>query len=343
VCQTAALRASNESFKVSDYRKKTIITYDISSVFTPQILVSSINNKIVNISSCENGLWITNGVRFTHSRIYNDDPNDNDTSLYAQQIANELQKKTMDKKVFIIGEYIDIESLFLLEYIVNQNDNCLIVIDDSQIDKSLIDRIYIDKEGISYVNCAVFVGITQQSIKYYIQNYIKKIQTSLYFNNIESIPDLSGYNNPYIFIDSKGFPFDANVINHLASKFTIIPKNNSQIVMKYLKNYISILEFEERHNRHDVKFICSIGETSYFPKYKVDNFCIKGRHFLEDSCVYMNIFGEIVKTATTVKSSSISTREFLAMVIKELYEEDYIDVLHAILSQIKTVIPSELF
>jgi aerobic-type carbon monoxide dehydrogenase small subunit (CoxS/CutS family) len=335
VCPTAALRSSNENFKLTDYKKKTVITYDISSVFTPLIRVSTIDNKIVNIESCKNGMWITNSIRTVHHRLNKENLDELPTAS-PEKIAKELQAKTTEKKVFLVGEYIDIGSLFVLEYITENNENCMMVIDDAQIDKNLISKIKISRSDISYVDCAVFVGINQTSCQYYIKTQIKKLQAYHNVGNIESIPDLRMYNNPHIFIGINTFPCDTSNLEQLNAPFSIIPSNNSQIAMKYVKTYTSLSEFEKKYNKHDIRFICLIGDTQYRPKYEVDIFQIKGKHFLEESGNYINIFEEMIRTRATIQTFSKSTNEFLIDVFKALYKENYEDILDTISMQCRT-------
>jgi hypothetical protein len=302
-------------------------------VFTPQIQVSSIDNRIVNISICEDGAWITNNIRTIHHRL---DSSYDGLTVSPEKIAIELQEKTTEKKIFLIGEYIDIDSLFLIEYIVEHNENCLIVMDDSQIERNLVDKMGLNKDDIAYVDCAVFVGINQTSSRYYIKRQIKKLQTCINVSDIESIPDLTSHSNPYIFMGASIFPLSVSPLQKLKTPFAIIPKNISQMAMKYMKNYMPLSEFETKYNRHDIKFICSVGERPYSPPYEADVFHIKGRHFLEDSCKYMNVFGEIIHTSTKIQSSSESTRAFLVKVLQVLYEENYEEVLYMIRSQYKS-------
>jgi aerobic-type carbon monoxide dehydrogenase small subunit (CoxS/CutS family) len=335
ICPTAALRSSNENFKLTDYRKKTVKTYDIASVFTPMIQVSTIDNKIVNIESCKNGMWITNSTRMVHHRLDKENLNQLPT-VSPEQIAKELQTKTTEKKVFLVGEYIDIGNLFMLDYIIENNENCMMVIDDAQINKDLINKIKINRSDISYVDCAVFVGINQTSCRYYIKTQIKKLQAYYNVGDIKSIPDLKMYSNPYIFIGTSIFPCDISDFEQLNIPFSIIPNNNSQVSVKYVKTYTPLSEFKEKYNKHDIRFICLIGDTQHRPKYDVDIFQIKGKHFLEDSCNYINIFEEIVRTRATIQTSSKSISEFLIDVCKALYKENYEDILSKICAQFKS-------
>lgn len=322
ICPTAALKANNNVWKICQHRASTIITHDISNVFTPKIQVTTIDNEIVNISSM-NGLWIPNGIRFIKKL-----ESDNDINI--EMIVEELPIQTLDKKVFIIGNDVDIETLFLIQNIVSESPGGLIVIDDSGLPLDVLkNNLGIPLQDINKINCAIFVGMFADSEIYYIKKRIRDLKKVIEIDDISELPDISELENPYAFIAMENFKKAPPV------PFSIIPRNSSQMFIKHINEYLPLSEFETTHNKHDVRFVCTVGKSNYVPKEGITTFHINGKHFLSESGYYFNVFNKIVYTNAVIDTNVQSSREIFAYLLKILHKENYQDVLKKIYSLVK--------
>lgn len=322
ICPTAALKSNNNIWKICRDNEKNIVTHDVSSVFTPKIKITSIDNKMVDISSI-GGVWIPDKIRFMQKT-------ETDNDIDYKKIAQELPLETMDKKAFIIGESIDVETLFIIKHIKNSCPGALIVIDDSGIDPDILrKKMGIDVQDIVNIDCAIFVGVYKASEIYYIKNCIRDLKRTIMVDEISNIPDVSDSKKPYVFIAAESFKEAPDL------PFVIIPKNCSQMLVKFAEDYLSLLEFEKIHNKHDIKFVCVVGESEYAPKEGIEAVNMNGKHFLSESGYYFNAFNKIIYTSLVIKSETESTREILIHLIKMLYKEEWRDVLEGIHLQMR--------
>ncbi|NCA80934.1 MAG: hypothetical protein EOM76_12300, partial [Sphingobacteriia bacterium] len=263
ICPTAALKYNNNVWKTPWPKLKVVNTYDVSSVFMPKIQANVVDNKVLDISSV-NGQWITNDIRFSAKNIPSTAVNDEKYFNHVfERLVDDIPSYTMDKKVFLIGDVIDIETLFMIKYVVDHNQSCVMVFDDSSVPRGLVQDIGLFNKTISSVDCAVFVGCEKTSVRYYIKNSINNLGACFTVEKITDIPDLQQYKSPHVFVSSNVFPCDFEQLENKSFRFSIIPKESSNLMLRYIDNYMPAGEFVKNHNRHDVEFLCVVGKSSY--------------------------------------------------------------------------------
>ncbi len=333
ICPTAALKANNGFSKVPYNNMTNVVTYDVSNVFTPKIQGNVWNNKIVDIVSL-NGNWIPNNIRFVANNLKH---YETDLSYVAENIINNLPAETMDKKVFIIGEQVDIETLFIIQYISEVYPNCMIVVDDSGIEKEFIQNIGISIQKIARIQHAIFINIPQTSCRFYVKHCIKNLEKCSYVDGMQDLPLINSEQRTHIFISANAFVNNVSKLLDSKIPFSIIPQNCTQIMMKYITNYVPLSKFLEEYNQHDIRFACIVGQHSDISIKNVDIMQVVGKHFLEDQAYFVNVFEKIVKTKPMISSEVVSTREFFISVLRAMYKEQSRDVLHRIQEKIKTI------
>lgn len=325
ICPTAALKANDGVWKIEKHNTNTVRTHDLSNVFTPKIQVTIIDNGIVEIVSTKS-VWIPNKIRFLKDINLQNDIN-------IEDIVSALPSEAMDKKVFLIGDGTDIETMFIVKYITENYPSCLIVMDDSNIDhKVLRKNIGINPQDILKTDCAVFIGVNRSSERYYIKSCIRDLKKIVEVDDISSIPDLSEFKNPYIFIAAENFSEPPKL------PFSIIPKSCSQMLIKFIEDYVPLKKFDEIYNRHDIKFVCIVGESDYSPKEGIMTFRLRGKHFISDSGYYLNAFNKVVQTNAAVYDERQSMREIFTYMLKILYKEESSDIINSLHSKMSLAI-----
>jgi len=379
ICPTEALtqRSSDLEFKLEMADK--IQTFDVSCVFTPKISVSKQDNKIVNISNVESN-WIKDDTKFIYHKLNCCKKITSYANEIIEKIAFEIDSKSPEKKVFILGDNIDLLTFSYIKYMAYNLKNVFIALDDNRIPRNIMNDIGLFDQDLSLMDFSIIVGDRYLSDKYYINNLANNLKGSVSLklqelnkfvstNKDEKL--LFSCNFPYMFIYSDFFKDHnvekvLNIINRIKKEYEetfkqklnvkIIPTTITQIYARYLKKYMSIDELLLKFNRHDVKFAFIVGDLGYKsdyndiltiqhvsfddPKQKKDEY-LQSTHFLEDSGFYINVFGEIVQTKKVLDSDLKSNREFIFELMSAIYGEDFQDINEEIKREIRDVFLSK--
>lgn len=364
ICPTAALTqrdlANEPMIAIADKKK----TFDVSCVFTPEISVYTRDNKVVNISNIDFN-WIRDSIKFVGEKLGSRKSVNNPYDEIIEKIATDIKSNLPEKKVFILGDNIDILTFSCLKYMASNLDNVCVALDDYNVPKDIIKDIGLLDQNLSMMDYAIFVGNSLASDEYYVKRLANNLKgtASLKFRDLNKFVSskaedvaLFSCNFPYMFVHSAFFrEHDKSKVLHLIEKIKteysevfkknlnvrIMPATQTQMLARYLKDYMSIDELLEKFNQHDVKFIFIVGDIGYKSDYndiptiqiapfddprQKRNEYIQSKHFLEESGFYVNVFGEIVKTKKVLDSDVRSNVEFVFDLMSAIYGEDFQDV-----------------
>lgn len=358
LCPTAAL-LDNVSKTIKSYSIcEEIQTYDVSDVFTPKILVSHQDNEFIKVSGLNENL-IKNETRSVCKKLNSRTKIEFNYEDIIAKLANEINDKLLEKKLFIIGSDIDLVTFSYIKYLNDHIKNICVSIDDCNIPHDLPFNIGLENVDLSSMDFAIFLGGHRSSDQHHILSKSLNIKhyESLEFDNLSYFIDNSdncGYNSPHLFLFSDIFnKFEDTIIMKNIKKFieefklkfgrtlkiNVIPSNLSHMFVKDISDYKSTCRLTKELNKNDLEFICVVGDienslqqykgvdiicNSVFPKENAKN--IPAKHFLEDSACYLNIFRKIVKTKKIVDSSVKSNREFMFDIMKAVFGDDFYDI-----------------
>lgn len=359
LCPTAAL-LDNVSKTTRSYSTcDEIQTYDISDVFTPKILVSYHYNEFIKISGV-NSILIRNETRNICKKLNSRQSIDFNYKEIIEKLAIKINSQRLEKKLFIIGNDIDLITFNYIKFLNDHRENVSVSIDDCNIPYDFPFNIGLENVDLSPVDLSIFVGnnIMSSDKCNILSNSlnIKKSET-LKFNELSNFIENSescSYNFPHIFLFSDVFnEFENSIIleklefflNEFKIKFgrvpkiNIIPSNLSKMFINDIPDYKSTYRITKELNKNDLEFICVIGDiktnlqnysgvdiicNSVFPIENATN--IPAKHFLEDSAYYVNVFKKIVKTKQISKNNLKSNREFIFDIMKAVFKDDFYDI-----------------
>ena len=375
ICPTSALAQRNNKEAIMESLTDKLKTFDISTVFTPEISVSKYNDKIVSISNIDS-VWIKNETKFIHNKLQSRKISTTDYSEILKKMSKEITCSSPGKKIFVLGNNIDILTFSYIKHIAQNFNDVSISFDDFNIPRALKKKIGLFNEDLSKMDLSIFVGNKNLTDMYYLNRLAHNLRETLSFKpkELTKITDLEEYerlfyscHSPYMFIYSDVFKNCntnnlVNNINNLVAQYEnkfnrqlnvkIIPKHMNQILSKYLSDYISIDDLLKNFNRHDVKFIFIAGDLDYksdynsIPTIQHSAFCnhklkiqehLRSKHFLEDSGFYINIFGKIVKTEKIISTNLISNNGFLFDLLSEMYGSNFFDINEEIQQELQNV------
>ena len=357
ICPTNALEY--EQNLIPDFLSEECETYDINDIFTPKFLIHKSDNKIIKIKSI-NENYISDRTRISIKNIPQRTHIEDDYRHIIDQLTQKIESGNHEKSIFVIGDNLDIVSLYYIKKLSEKLENVRICVNDSQIPSELNVPLGINKSDLISMDFAIFIGTNSTTDMYHVNAFSSRNKKSISLN-IDALDQFFtnedqqffGYNNPYLFLHSSIFKLsDPNIILEKIKKFKdqyrekyikslkikILPENLSQMLMNNISDKIPISDLFTRFNKHDIRFICVVGDLSYnlnsgeiFTIYnsvlkKDENEYIPSKHFTEDSTYHMNVFGEIIKTNEVIKSNLKSNREFLFDLMKNIFTDEFDDI-----------------
>lgn len=293
ICPTSALNACGGVDAVHAGFSEKFSTFDVSSVFTPNILVLKEQDKIVNISNVQS-YWIRDDVKFVGKKLAKREEVTGAYGETIEKLAFELTAGSSEKKMFMLGDSIDLLTFLYIRHMARTIDNVVVVIDDQRIPKHMIKDIGFFNPDIAMMDFAIHVGEKFFSDRYYVDNVSNNLiqSVSLRFQDLHKFVDentkenyhknsltnrdlLKSYKFPYLFVYSDFFKkynaesvlgilqkvqedYAANFENNLTTK--IVPRTLAQIYARYINEYLSVDEMLGEHNMHDTKFVCIVGD-----------------------------------------------------------------------------------
>jgi hypothetical protein len=373
VCPTSALNQNDLDEKNSILGSRIINTFDVSNIFTPKIKTHFVNNQIVKISKSKQS-WIKDELRFIYKKL-NDRkiPVDYNLTDTIDTLRQKIEESNNEKCMFIIGDNIDILSLFYLRYLQKRKKGIIICINDYYIPQSTTEDLTENLEKLIFSDYLIIVKpnslseiINVLSITKNLKNktIIDKEKLNDFWEENKKNNQILSYINPCIVLFYNAFENDKNIlekINDFAKtyqeifsiqlKIFVIPNNISSISKKYLKEYIPLSELFLKFNKNDLRFICQIGDTSItipnkdilyiknsvFQDDSENCVYIPSKHFLEDSCFYLNIFGNIIKTNGVNQRNLKSNREFLFNLMSSVFKDEFYDINEEIQNEIRAL------
>jgi hypothetical protein len=370
ICPTAALNQSDINEKNSLLNARTENTFDISNIFTPPIKTHIVGEKIVKISNHDR-LWIKDELRFVYKNF---SKRNRRTEYTLDQIIDILKQKinesNNEKSVFLIGDNIDILSFYYIKYLPRYKKNILISINDYNVPQQTTEDLLENIEKLPISDHVIIIKPNSISETINILSEIRHLKNKTiidkknlnsFIQRIKSTDKVFPYISPCVILFYNAFE-DKNILNkteelakiyqkkfNIQLKVFVIPHDLTSILRTFLKEYIPLSELFVKFNKHDLRFICQIGDTqpialnpaifyvknSVFESDLENGIHIPARHFLEDSCFYLNIFKKIVRTNGTSAKNLISNREFLFALLQAVFEEDFYDINEEIQNKIR--------
>ena len=363
LCPTIALSQKNYDLECGLADATKVKTFDVSSVFCSGILVAHHQNKIINISHIKSN-WIKDETKFVHHKLRLRENKKNEYDNNINKIVSELNLGS-EKKIFMLGDNIDLLSFLYIKYIANSIENVLIMIDDDMVPQYMLQECEFVRQEIAMMDFAIHVGEKHMSDRYFVNNLTGNLRksVSLKWKDLDEFVNsnaadnkelFASYKFPYLFVYSSFFQeHDVETIEHLITNvkndyyrnfdhhltIKIVPRTVGQIYKKYLQSYLPLNEMLAEYNIHDIKNIFIAGDVSNIKNY--NNIPViqhsvfhndeklthmQASHFLENSGFYMNIFGEIINTKKILNSDFKSNQELLFDIMSKLYGEHFADI-----------------
>ncbi|GHT89087.1 hypothetical protein FACS1894113_3110 [Alphaproteobacteria bacterium] len=360
LCPTAALNQSNINEQNSLLDSEYIETFSISNVFMQPITAFSSNNQIIKVSATEH--FIDDKTRFLHKDLNNLSYKfDNEKyKEIIEKLAEKISENNDKKCLFIIGDNIDIESFFYIKYLQKHKNNVTISIDDFNIPRLFLENSLKNIDKLILADAVIIVNPLSINLVQALLTTIKNLKDKIIINidelenfaeNNKQNSKLFSYKRPALVLFSNFFE-SANVPENIISDFKkkyeeaylttietfVIPPSLSLILSNNLPEFSPLNCLNE-----DWNFICQIGDISKNIELKHDLYVqnaafsenIPAPHFLQDSCLYLNIFGKTINTKTLISTELKPNREFLFDLMSKIFKDEFSDINTKIQNEIK--------
>lgn len=371
VCPTAALKDDHLEYYQTNPTLISQTSHDYENIYARKFEISKFNDKIVKISSVD-GKWIRNSIRQYPTLIEHDrsliDKNNNLFYEYVDKIVDTIKSRSKNIKAFFLGDFLDIQTILYIDYLVSKINNGVIVVDNHNTPQDIIKTSglpsIISMKKIEY---AIILGAEKISdIIYLIDNMtnLKKYEnikdmTNFSINQNEFIsPSIFVYTNVFENISRETLNnFIENIQKFCKNKVEIfyIPRNTTELYLKYIKNFIYIDEFTQNHNKHDVDFLYVAENTNYDkfdtnemdiiyhgyrkPANNIQNLTfIQSKSPLENAGYFMNIYNKFYNIQNIIESETKSSRDFIIEIFKRIFNDNYNIILKDIHNSIRDIL-----
>ena len=365
-CPTAALEY--EQYNRPEFLMNRIETYDINDVFTPKLAIFERDNEIIKTKAVAD-TYITNEIRKSLKQIPKRVHNEDDYRQVIDSLSEKLKSTTHEKNIFVVGDNLDIVSLFYIKALAAKFSNVCIVMNDCQFPDGSGFQIGLIKSELPLMDFAIFLGDFSETRRCHITSCSSRIKKDIsisfsdldnFFDNHEE--DFATYSNPILFVSIDEFKKNTPEITVQKLKgfadqyiekygknveIRVIPENLSQMLLPAVPERLSLNIFHEKFNKHDLNFICVVGDlncdlnseeifTVYHSVYEKEGAkYIPSKHFTEDATYHVDIFNKIIKTTKVIHNDLKSNREFLFDLMANVLGDDFEDINDDIHSSIR--------
>lgn len=360
VCPTAAL--NYEKTSSPEFLMDRIDTFDISDVFTPRISIYKKRGKINKIRSTDRQTLIRNRTRLSLKSIPDRVHDETTYTQLIDELSELVTSQTHEKKVFVIGDEVDIASLFYIKALAERVPNVCICMNDGMLSSAPGFEVGLTRSELPPMDYAFFLGDIPDITKFHISSYSMRLKgTSSIDVDFCSWSQFPNILNPILFVSINEFSKN-NFAERLQSivdsymheygrslKVKIVPNTVSQMLINEVPFRVSIDNFLKNFNKHDIQFICLIGDFnrdlkfadvpvfshSVFPPDSGIARHVPAKHYIEDSAYYLNVFNEVVKTRTVISNGLKSHREFLFDLMSRVFGDAFHDINYDVHAAIK--------